>query len=72
MRPNEGSIDRVVRLILGGVLLAAALLWLGLMDASLWGILAAVVGVVLVLTAAIGFCPAYKLCGLSTCRPRGA
>ncbi|MFI4896763.1 MAG: DUF2892 domain-containing protein [Phycisphaerales bacterium JB059] len=72
MRPNEGSIDRVVRLIFGGVLLAAALLWLGLMDASLWGILAAVVGVVLVLTAAIGFCPAYKLCGLSTCRPRGA
>mgnify|MGYP003571166310 CR=1 FL=1 len=72
MRPNEGSIDRVIRLVLGVVLIGAALLWLGLMDAALWGIVAAVIGAVLVFTAAIGFCPAYKLVGMSTCKPRGA
>lgn len=72
MRPNESSIDRVVRLILGAALLAAAFLTLGLMDGALWGVLAAIVGVVLVVTAAVGFCPAYKVCGMSTCKPRSA
>lgn len=55
---NVGSIDRVLRVIVGLGLLAA-----GYVFKSWWGL----VGVVPLLTAAIGFCPAYLPLGLSTC-----
>jgi len=60
MNTNVGSIDRVFRVMLGLVLLSAFFLlqgpirWLGL------------AGVVLLLTAAISFCPLYKVLGLNT------
>ncbi len=31
MKPNEGSIDRIIRFVLGGGLIAAAIFWLGAM-----------------------------------------
>ncbi len=55
---NVGSIDRVLRVIVGLGILAA-----GLVLKSWWGL----VGLVPLLTAAIGFCPAYLPLGLSTC-----
>jgi hypothetical protein len=55
---NVGSIDRVLRVIVGLGILAA-----GYVFKSWWGL----VGVVPLLTAAIGFCPAYLPLGLSTC-----
>ena len=60
MNTNVGSIDRVVRLVLGLALLSAFFLlagplrWLGL------------VGVVLLLTAAFGLCPLYSVLGINT------
>ncbi len=72
MKPNEGSTDRTVRLILGSVLIFASFLLLGLMDGAILGIVAAVVGAVLVATAILGFCPAYKICGMSTCTVKPA
>lgn len=68
MKSNENSADRAIRVVLGIIALAASYMWLGVMDASILGILAAVVGVVFVLTGLTGFCPAYKLCGMSTCK----
>jgi hypothetical protein len=38
------------------------------MAGTLWGILAAVVGVVMLGTAAMSLCPLYLPLGLSTCR----
>jgi hypothetical protein len=65
MTRNEGTLDRIVRAILG-----AALLLLALTSVSspviYWGGL--VVGLVLVVTALSGFCPAYRLLGIRTCR----
>ena len=56
---NVGTIDRVVRVVLGIVLLA--MVFVG--PQTPWGW----IGLVALVTALIGFCPAYKLVGLSTC-----
>ncbi len=55
---NVGSVDRVVRLVLGVAMVAA-----GVYYRSWWG----AIGAVPILTAAIGSCPAYMPFGLSTC-----
>jgi len=65
---NEGNLDRVLRGIVGAVLLIAWIAgWFSGAVASVLGI----VGLVLVATAIVGFCPAYRLFGISTCpRPQ--
>lgn len=67
MLANVGSIDRVVRLVLGLVLLIAALVpatGLSAQPLLQWG--AGLVGIVLIATALMRFCPLYRLFGLST------
>jgi len=65
VKANVGSLDRALRVVIGLALLAlfvfaeAPLRW--------WGL----IGVVPLLTAALGFCPLYALLGVSTC-PRPA
>lgn len=68
MKSNENGIERIIRVILGIVALAAAFMTLGVMDGAILGIVVAVVGVVLLLTGTCGFCPAYRLIGISTCK----
>ena len=62
MKINIGSIDRIVRIIAG--LSMVALFFL--LDGNLrwFGLL----GVVLLLTAFIGWCPAYSVLGIATNR----
>jgi len=59
MKANVGGIDRILRLVLGLVLIGLTLSG----TIGVWGWL----GLVLVGTAAIGFCPLYPLIGLNTC-----
>lgn len=69
MNPNIGSADRVVRIIVGLVLIVLALvpgLPLAGSPALQW--LAGIVGAVLVVTALVRICPIYRLLGLSTCK----
>lgn len=54
---NVGGIDRTLRIIVGAVLIG-----IGLWYESWWG----VVGLALMLTALLGWCPAYLPFGLST------
>jgi len=68
MKANENGADRAVRVILGIVALVVSYTSLGVMDGEILGIVVAAVGVILVLTGFVGFCPAYKLVGLSTCK----
>ncbi len=68
MKLNVGMVDRVVRAIVGLALIAFALR-LGF-PATGWNWIGWI-GVVPLLTAVFGFCPAYGLFGLSTC-PRHA
>lgn len=59
---NVGSADRVVRVLIGVVLLAMFFMY---PDASWrnWTL----IGVVPLLTGLVGTCPLYSLLGLSTC-----
>jgi hypothetical protein len=58
---NEGTLDRVIRVVLGIAVLSLAFVG----PRSAWGY----VGVVPLLTGAVGFCPLYRLIGVSTCAP---
>jgi hypothetical protein len=65
MTTNESSIDRIIRVIIGvAALVAAFAVGIG----SVGGIILAVVGVVMFVTAAVGFCPIYRVFGMSTCK----
>ena len=64
MKTNVGTLDRILRVVVGLALIAFALgfiapgagyNWLG------W------IGVVPLLTAVVGSCPLYSVMGLSTC-----
>jgi hypothetical protein len=61
MSINVGSIDRVVRVVLGLALLSTFFLLEGPLR---WLALA---GLVLLLTAAFGLCPLYSVLGINTC-----
>jgi hypothetical protein len=63
---NVGNIDKTIRLVAGLVLLLWAFMSAGL--ASAVGLIAAIVGAVLVLTGLINFCPLFKLLGISSHR----
>ena len=62
MKLNESNLDRMIRAAVGVVLLYLGFAVLG----GPMAIVAEVVGVVLLATAAIGFCPLYALFKLST------
>lgn len=64
MTVNEGRFDRVLRVVLGALLVLAWLLgwWTGT-----WAVVLGVVGLVLLLTGIVGFCPMYRVLGTSTC-----
>jgi ABC-type polysaccharide/polyol phosphate export permease len=64
MKANVGAIDRVIRVIIGVVLIA--LVFVG--PQSPWGW----IGIVPLATALFGFCPAYALFGASTCAKKQA
>lgn len=63
-KTNEGTVDRALRVIVGIVLLA---LWFMGTVAGTWGWVALAVGVIALVTGAVGTCPLYSVLGLSTC-----
>lgn len=65
MQTNESSADRIIRVIVAVVAFVGAFA-LGL--SSVAGILLAVVGAIMLVTAAVGFCPLYRVFGISTCK----
>lgn len=59
MKANEGSIDRVLRVIVGLALLA--LVFIGPRTALRY------IGIMPLLTGLLGYCPLYSLLGINTC-----
>ncbi len=59
MKKNVGNSDRVIRVIIGLIIIA-----LGILNESWWGL----IGIVPLFTAAIGWCPTYLPFGISTCK----
>ena len=60
MTSNVGGIDRILRIVLGLVLIGLAATG----TVGWWGWL----GVVPLLTGAIGWCPPYAILGFNTCK----
>lgn len=66
MNRNVGTVDRLVRALLG----VGALAWAGALGwSSSAAIVLLVLAGILLVTAALGFCPLYRLLGISTYRP---
>jgi len=59
MKPNEGTIDRVLRVVVGLGILSLAFVG----PQTPWGY----VGLVPLATGLIGFCPLYAMLGINTC-----
>jgi ABC-type uncharacterized transport system permease subunit len=63
---NENAVDRLVRTILGVGLVVVSITSLGVTSAKPLGIVAALIGAVLLFTAATGSCLLYRLVGIDT------
>jgi len=59
MKTNVGGIDRILRIVIGLVLIALTVTG----TIGVWGWL----GVVLLATGALGWCPPYAIFGWNTC-----
>ncbi len=66
MNCNVGNVDRVIRLILGLALISLMFL----MPQTVWGWGGLVLGIVLISTAVLSWCPLYALLGLKTCHTK--
>jgi hypothetical protein len=64
MTANVGILDRVIRIIIGALLIAFAIP-LGFPDTS-WNWVGWI-GIVPIITAVLGYCPAYSVLGFSSC-----
>lgn len=59
MKKNEGSLDRALRVVAGVALVGLAVSG----NIGVWGY----IGVVPLLTGALGYCPLYTILGFNTC-----
>ncbi|AFK85487.1 MULTISPECIES: YgaP family membrane protein [Thermoanaerobacterium] len=62
MKTNVGNVDKIVRYVIGIILLLLIFILKG--NARYWGLL----GLIPILTAAFGFCPLYRIFGISTAK----
>jgi len=60
MNPNVGTIDKVLRVIIGVALIS--LVFVG--PQTPWGW----IGVIPIVTALVSFCPLYAILGIKTCK----
>ncbi len=65
MTKNESSVDRIIRLVIAIAAFGGAFA-IGLGSALGWVLV--VVGAIMLVTAAVGFCPLYRVFGISTCK----
>lgn len=63
MKKNEGTLDRTLRIVIGVLLIGLA----ATNTVGAWGY----VGIVPLLTGAVGMCPLYGLLGINTCPTSG-
>jgi uncharacterized membrane protein len=63
MKRNMSNLDRIVRVVLGGGLVAA-----GLASGGVPGIVLYLLAAIMFATAVVSFCPLYRLLGIDTCK----
>ncbi|KEJ90772.1 YgaP family membrane protein [Sulfitobacter donghicola] len=69
MTANLGTIDRIIRIILGVVLLALPFMsgW-AVFDSGLATAVAIIAGLIAIVTSGMRFCPLYRVFGIRTCK----
>ena len=75
MEGNEGTIDRIVRSVVGAALVSVVAFSFEGPIALVEGVIALALGIfgaVTLLTGLIGWCPAYALLGIRTCAAKQA
>ncbi len=68
MTKNMGSLDRLIRAVVGIGLIYYAMS--NLPGSDVWMVPAGIVGFIFILTAIFGLCPVYKLFGINSCKAR--
>jgi len=63
MKINQSKIDRIIRVILGIVLLTLG--WGGIVSGT-WGLVFKIVGFIPLITGLVGWCPLYALFKIKT------
>ena len=63
---NMGTMDRALRALIGVLALLGAFVLGWFSGWMVWA--AAAVGVIMLVTAAVGTCPLYRLVGINTCK----
>jgi hypothetical protein len=58
MKVNEGNLDRIIRVVLGLIIIG-----IGIYNQSWWG----AVGLLPLLTGLMGYCALYSVLGINTC-----
>ncbi|MFT4782642.1 MAG: hypothetical protein ACI9IV_000371 [Paracoccaceae bacterium] len=70
MTANVGTIDRVLRAILGILLIALPFVSdLLVVQGPIGASVSVIVGLVMLATSAMRFCPLYRIMGVRTCKP---
>lgn len=60
-KQNETMLDRIIRIVVGALLIYV---WYAAMVTGIVATIALIIGVVLLLTGVIGWCPIYTLLGI--------
>ena len=69
MTKNIGTVDRIVRVVLGIFLLAIPFIGgLALFESDIATAIAVIAGIVMLATASMRFCPMYRIFGIKTCK----
>jgi Protein of unknown function (DUF2892) len=67
MTVNVGILDRAIRIVIGALLIAFAIPYVFPNTGWNW---VGWIGIVPIITAVLGYCPAYSVIGFSTCSAR--
>ena len=59
MKPNAGTVDRAIRVVVGLGLIGLAIAGIG--TPWTW------IGLLPLITGTVGYCPAYSILGMNTC-----
>jgi len=69
MTTNVGNLDRIARLVLGLILLVVPFITsIPLFQSTAMTVVSVIVGLVLIGTSVVRFCPLYRIFGIRTCK----
>lgn len=68
MEKNEGTVDRVIRVLLGFILIYTGAIQMGLSGALAY--IVVLIGLILLISGIIGYCGLYTVIGINTLKKK--